>query len=95
MKAVWILLLFLSSVFAISKRQANGNFWWLRNSNGGVSGRLTEENDSANEVEPADNKVDCECVPYYLCINNTISTTGEGLLDIRYDTKYTLIILLV
>ncbi|XP_044734747.1 phenoloxidase-activating factor 2-like [Chrysoperla carnea] len=26
---------------------------------------------------------DCECVPYYLCKNNTIITDGEGLLDIR------------
>lgn len=26
---------------------------------------------------------DCECVPFYLCKNNTIVQDGEGLLDIR------------
>lgn len=26
----------------------------------------------------------CECVPYYLCNNNTIITDGAGLIDIRY-----------
>lgn len=25
----------------------------------------------------------CECVPYYQCLNNTISTEGIGLIDIR------------
>lgn len=26
---------------------------------------------------------DCTCVPYYLCNNNSIITTGETLIDIR------------
>lgn len=25
----------------------------------------------------------CTCVPYYLCNNGTIITSGEGLIDIR------------
>lgn len=27
----------------------------------------------------------CECVPYYLCANNTIIKDGVGLIDIRYN----------
>lgn len=26
---------------------------------------------------------DCVCVPYYLCNNGTINTSGEGIIDIR------------
>ncbi|XP_063222438.1 phenoloxidase-activating factor 2 [Bacillus rossius redtenbacheri] len=29
------------------------------------------------------NPLDCECVPYYLCLNNSIITDGVGLIDIR------------
>jgi hypothetical protein len=29
------------------------------------------------------NPLDCQCVPYYLCQNNTIITDGVGLIDIR------------
>lgn len=27
---------------------------------------------------------DCDCVPYFLCKNQTISTTGEEIIDIRF-----------
>lgn len=26
---------------------------------------------------------DCVCVPYYLCNNGSINTSGEGIIDIR------------
>lgn len=26
----------------------------------------------------------CVCVPFYLCINDTINIYGNGILDIRY-----------
>lgn len=29
------------------------------------------------------NPLACQCVPYYLCQNNTIITDGVGLIDIR------------
>ena len=29
------------------------------------------------------NPLECQCVPYYLCNNNTIITDGVGLIDIR------------
>lgn len=49
-----------------------------------------ESHNSGNDVRPIQNPQpttgstdDCECVPYYLCKNNTIIQDGEGLLDIR------------
>lgn len=39
-----------------------------------------------NPVKPnLEDRVDgCDCVPYYLCKNNTIIKDGFGLIDIRY-----------
>jgi len=33
--------------------------------------------------EPELDPLVCQCVPYYLCQNNTIITDGVGLIDIR------------
>jgi len=33
--------------------------------------------------EPEQDPLVCQCVPYYLCQNNTIITDGVGLIDIR------------
>jgi hypothetical protein len=30
------------------------------------------------------NTDECECVPFYLCVNGTINTNGVGVIDIRY-----------
>jgi hypothetical protein len=35
------------------------------------------------------NPLDCQCVPYYLCQNNTIVQDGHGLIDIRLGTLHT------
>jgi hypothetical protein len=35
------------------------------------------------DVEPEQNPLTCQCVPYYLCQNNSIITDGVGLIDIR------------
>jgi len=32
---------------------------------------------------PGPDPLDCQCVPYYLCQNNSIITDGIGLIDIR------------
>lgn len=34
-------------------------------------------------TNPVPGTGDCKCVPYYLCNNNQIITTGETLIDIR------------
>ena len=34
-------------------------------------------------VEQEQDPLACQCVPYYLCQNNTIITDGVGLIDIR------------
>jgi hypothetical protein len=37
-----------------------------------------------NQVEGSEqDPLSCQCVPYYLCQNNTIITDGVGLIDIR------------
>lgn len=41
----------------------------------------SEERTQGEEQEP--NPLACQCVPYYLCQNNTIITDGVGLIDIR------------
>jgi hypothetical protein len=41
----------------------------------------TDEKNQSEEQEY--NPLDCQCVPYYLCQNNTILTDGVGLIDIR------------
>ncbi|PNF30937.1 Tryptase-2 [Cryptotermes secundus] len=41
----------------------------------------TEEKTQAEGQEY--NPLECQCVPYYLCQNNTIITDGAGLIDIR------------
>ena len=40
-----------------------------------------QENNQAEESEQ--DPLVCQCVPYYLCQNNTIITDGVGLIDIR------------
>jgi len=40
-----------------------------------------EEKNQDNE--PEQDPLACQCVPYYLCQNNTIITDGIGLIDIR------------
>ena len=35
------------------------------------------------DVESVQDPLACQCVPYYLCQNNTIITDGIGLIDIR------------
>jgi hypothetical protein len=35
------------------------------------------------DVDQAQDPLSCQCVPYYLCQNNTIITDGVGLIDIR------------
>nr|CDF32001.1 serine protease [Macrobrachium rosenbergii] len=55
--------------------QADGNFWWLRDT--------TE--DSVNAADSSlGEQPSCECVKYYLCINGTISTSGVGIIDLRF-----------
>lgn len=34
--------------------------------------------------KPKQPQEDCECVPYYLCQNGTISDNGETIIDIRF-----------
>ena len=42
--------------------------------------------------KPKQPQEDCECVPYYLCQNGTISDNGETIIDIRFgfddETSY-------
>lgn len=38
---------------------------------------------SATQAPAAAARADCECVPYYLCQNDSIITDGVGLIDIR------------
>lgn len=39
-----------------------------------------------NKIEDVfkDFPIDCKCVPFYLCKNETINVYGENILDIRY-----------
>ncbi|KAK7790354.1 hypothetical protein R5R35_003853 [Gryllus longicercus] len=38
---------------------------------------------TAGDEAPVDKEEDCECVPYYQCVNGTIVKNGVGLIDIR------------
>ncbi|XP_069687104.1 phenoloxidase-activating factor 2 isoform X2 [Periplaneta americana] len=54
-----------------------------------TQGSTTDNSGTSNQEVPTDagkdsnNPLQCECVPYYLCQNNTIITDGVGLIDIR------------
>ncbi|XP_068223696.1 phenoloxidase-activating factor 2-like [Palaemon carinicauda] len=66
--SLWLLTGYVSG-------QADGDFWWL-------SG--TTEDPANLAVSPLEEQIPCECVKYYLCINGTISTTGVGIIDLRF-----------
>jgi hypothetical protein len=39
--------------------------------------------DKTQDPTTEENPLACQCVPYYLCQNNSIITNGVGLIDIR------------
>lgn len=57
-----------------SQRFLNGNL--INDRNLILSIRKPTKNDDPSQKN-------CDCVPYYLCLNNSIITDGEGLIDIR------------
>jgi hypothetical protein len=60
----------ISQVFNRSKTEESDN-----------NQQPTEEKNQGQEQ--GYNPLDCQCVPYYLCQNNTIISDGGGLIDIR------------
>nr|XP_045603890.1 phenoloxidase-activating factor 2-like isoform X4 [Procambarus clarkii] len=58
--------------------QADGSFWWLQKF-------TTPTPPTTTTLHEA---VYCECVKYFLCIDGVISTSGEGLLDIRSSDEF-------
>lgn len=49
--------------------QEDGSFWWLTNTT--TTATTTPE-------------IWCQCVPYYQCVDGVITTSGVGLIDIRF-----------
>lgn len=57
--------------------QEDGSFWWLDN---------TTENPAPGGPTPEPTralKPNCQCVPFYQCVDGVITTSGEGLIDVR------------
>lgn len=73
-------MLFILVVGAAGVRaQEDGGLWWLALLANSTAPPSTDD----TPVTALRENVYCECVPYYLCINGTITTSGAGLLDIR------------
>ncbi|KAG7156044.1 putative masquerade-like serine proteinase-like [Homarus americanus] len=56
--------------------QSDGFFWWLQKV-------TTTPMPNTNPSTTTQGPVYCECVKYYLCIDNVISTSGVDVIDIR------------
>ncbi|KAK4309059.1 hypothetical protein Pmani_019318 [Petrolisthes manimaculis] len=69
-RAVMWILVVMAAAAGVGAQQDGGS-WWLD---------LLANSTAAT---PIDEKVYCECVPYYQCVNGTITTSGVGLLDVR------------
>lgn len=56
--------------------QEDGSFWWLNNT--------TPTPSSGSTPEPSHTRVlNCQCVPFYQCVDGVINTSGVGIIDIR------------
>lgn len=72
---LWAGLVVWVGVWAVGVNgQADGSFWWLENT--------TAAPESTPEPSRA-LKLNCQCVPFYQCVDGVITTSGVGLIDIR------------
>lgn len=52
--------------------QEDGSFWWLTNTT------------TAATTATSASGIRCQCVPFFQCVDGVITTSGEGLIDIRF-----------
>ncbi|CAL4077674.1 unnamed protein product [Meganyctiphanes norvegica] len=59
--------------------EVDGNFWWLGKTQ---SPRIDQDGMMHSSTDDED-ATWCECVPWYLCVDNVINTDGGGMIDVR------------
>ena len=81
---LFLLYTFISLIkFKLIYAQADGHFWWKVLTEETAATTTTYSPPEVTTIKKEIDVVCCECVPFYLCVNGTIDTSGAGIIDIR------------